>query len=184
MILTTTLNRLKAAGACKDRYRYLVTALGGPSFDHDAPINLLTILEHNGTDDCLWALQATEQNCDMVARLMACDFADAVLPIFEKRCLTDQRPRAAIGAARRFARGEINAEELAAAGDAAWDAARDARAAWYAWAAGAAWDAARAASWDAAGDAAWDAARAAGAARAAAWDAQSVIIRKYLEAGA
>ena len=64
MELTTTLNRLRAAGACESRYAHLLRALGGTSVDHDAPINLLTILEHNGMDDCLWALCATAENCD------------------------------------------------------------------------------------------------------------------------
>ena len=119
MVLTTTLNRLHAANACAERYQHLLKALGGPSVNHDAPINLLTILDSNGVDDCLWALQATEQNCDVVARLMACDFAEAVLQNFEKQYPKDQRPRAAIEAARKFARGEITAEELAAASAAA-----------------------------------------------------------------
>ena len=59
MKLTTTLNRLRAAGACESRYAHLLRALGGTSFDHDAPINLLTILEHNGVDDFLWTLGST-----------------------------------------------------------------------------------------------------------------------------
>lgn len=75
--LHTTLNRLHEAGACADGYRHLVECLGGVSFDHNAPINLLTILEHNGTTDCLWALRATIGNCDQVTRLMAADFAAA-----------------------------------------------------------------------------------------------------------
>src|ERR1035441_8575617 len=57
MTITTTLNRLKAAGACPPRYAHLVQALGGTSFDHDAPINLLTVLEHNGPDDVAWVLE-------------------------------------------------------------------------------------------------------------------------------
>ena len=56
MILTTTLNLLKAAGACTDRYEHLLQCLGGPSFDHDTPINLLTILELNGLADTEWCL--------------------------------------------------------------------------------------------------------------------------------
>lgn len=180
--LTTTLNLLKKAGACHGRYAHLVKALGGVSFDHEAPINLLTILEHNGIEDCLWALCTTEQNCDTVARLMAADFAEAVLPIFERARSNDDRPRKAIAAARAFARGEIGASALAAARDAAWaaawaarDAAEDAAgdAAWEA-----AWTAARAAAEDAAGDAAWTAAR--DAARAAAEDAVAKVIRRYL----
>ena len=106
--LTTTLNRLRLAGACAPRYEYLVRALGGVSFDHDAPINLLTVLRHNGVEDCLWALCATEQNCE-VARLMAADFAEAVLPIFERERPSDVRPREAVNIARAFALGRIDA---------------------------------------------------------------------------
>jgi hypothetical protein len=193
-LLTTTLNRLKTARACSDKYAHLLRALGGTSFDHDAPINLLTILEHNGIDDCLWALRATVEDCDRVARLMAADFAEAVLPIFEREYPDDGRPRAAIAAARLYARGEIGAAALAAAlaaaGDAvaaAWDAGAAAGAAAWdaAWAAGAAARAAGAAARDAgaaAGAAAWDAAWAAGA---AAGNEQAIIIRRYLlpEAG-
>ena len=163
MVLTTTLNRLREANACTERYQHLLKALGGPKFDHNAPINLLTILDSNGVDDCLWALQATEQNCDVVARLMAADFAEAVLPIYEKQYPKDQRPRAAIEAARKFARGEIAADELAAASAAARAADSSA---------------ARAAAWAAASAAASAAARA--AAWAAASAAQAVIIRKHL----
>jgi hypothetical protein len=102
-------------------------------------------------------------------RLFACDCAERVLPIFEKKQPNDKRPRAAIEVARRHATGQATDKELdaamAAAMAAAWDAAWAARDAWAA--AGAAW-AARAAG--AAAGAAW-AARAAGAAAGAAWDA-------------
>ena len=96
-------------------------------------------------------------------RLFACDCADRVLPIFERKYPDDARPRLSIETARRYAAGESTKEKLTAA----WYAAR--AAAW-----GAAWDAASAAASDAASDAAWYAARAAawGAARAAAWDAE------------
>jgi len=141
-VLTTTLNLLRKAGACKDRYKHLVKALGGRNFAHDAPINLLTILAHNGVEDCLWALCATAEDCDKVARFMAADFAEAVLPIFERERPGDDRPRKSIAAARALARGEIGTAARDAAGTAAWDAAR-----------AAAWDAARAA----AREAAWDA---------------------------
>ena len=84
MVLATTLNLLREHHACASRYEHLLQCLGGPSFDHDAPINLLTILEHNGLDDAFWALQATTQNCDRLARLLACDYAAEVLPIYQK----------------------------------------------------------------------------------------------------
>ena len=62
---TTTLNLLCKADACKGRYRCLVKALGGMKFDHDAPINLLTIMEHNGVEDVEWVLEqgATVEDC-------------------------------------------------------------------------------------------------------------------------
>ena len=70
MTLTTTFNRLRSAGACAGRYKHLRAAMKGHGAT--APINLLTILEeHNGLDDALWALRATVENCDKVARLMA-----------------------------------------------------------------------------------------------------------------
>ena len=65
MRLTTTLNLLRQAGACEGSYRDLVKALGGTKFDHDAPINLLTIMEHNGVEDVEWVLEqgATVEDC-------------------------------------------------------------------------------------------------------------------------
>ena len=155
VVLTTTLNLLREHHACAPRYERLLRCLGGPSFDHDAPINLLTILEHNGLDDTLWALRATAQNCDRIARLLACDYAESVLPIYERRYPGDSRPRNCIEVAQRFSLGMATTEELAAAGDAAGDAA-----------------------WDAAGDAAWNARAAAGD---AAREKQKEIFVGYLQ---
>ena len=94
-------------------------------------------------------------------RLIAADFAERVLPLFEADYPDDDRPRKAIEAERAYARGEITKEQLAAARAAA-------RAAAGAAARDAAWDAAWAAARDAAWDAAWAAAWAVPAARAAA----------------
>jgi len=58
MKLYTTLNRLKAAGACAPRYAYLVKGLGGTKADRDAPIDALFVLQHNGCADVEW-LQST-----------------------------------------------------------------------------------------------------------------------------
>jgi len=148
--LTTTLNRLKQAGACANRYAFLVKALGGVEYDHDKPINLLEILETNGPADCLWALCATEENCEKVAILMAAEFAETVLHLYERQYPTDNRPRSAIEAARRYVLSEIGA-----AADAAWAALDAAAAALAVTNAGkAAVNAAKAAAW-AASDAAW-----------------------------
>ena len=124
MNLTTTFTLLHRAGACSSRYRFLRESL--KDVKNDEPINLLTILETNGFDDALWALCATAENCDQVARLMAADFAEQVIPIWKKYS-QDKRPELAIKAARDFAEGRITRDELAAAGAAswaAWDAAR------------------------------------------------------------
>jgi hypothetical protein len=49
---------------------------------------------------------------DTVLRLLACDFAEHVLPIFEKKRPGDMRPREAVAAARAYASGEIKFGEL------------------------------------------------------------------------
>ena len=194
IVLITTLYRLRKHHACKDRYARLVDQLGQKWGDQDE-INLLDILKHNGTADCLWAFRAVTKHPegDQVMRLMAADFAEAVLPIYESKYSLDDRPRRAIQAARDYANGKITAKKRVAAGAVARTAARAAADA-ATWAAARATGAAtRATAWVAAEDAAGAATMAAikaakeatGATTgAAAWDAaedvQVGIIRKYL----
>jgi hypothetical protein len=197
MMPTTRFRLLHDAGACKERYRFLAKALGGiKAYGRDTPITLLQILDINGFDDALWALRACD-DAETFSRLLACDYAEHVLPIFETQYPDDDRPRKAIAVSRRHAHGEATDAELSAAW-AAWDAARYAAgaaaraagaAAWAAWhAAGAAGAAAWHAAW-AAGAAAWYAAEAAAeaAARDAAWHAectwQEARLRELLERG-
>jgi hypothetical protein len=140
-----------------------------------------------------------------VLHLFACECAERALKVAGA---TDERSWNAVAVKRLWLDGKATNEEMAAAWDAAWDAAQDATwdaardaawdaawdaardAAWAAaraaardaaWAAAraAAWDAARAATWDAARDAAWDAAW--DAARAAAWDAEVAWQRERLD---
>jgi hypothetical protein len=210
-ILTTTLKQLRKAGACCDGYNKVVRSLQNLPFtekdddrcsyirfDHKEEINILDILESNGVDDCLWALCATTQKCDKVARLMAVKFVREV-----QYLITDPISLNALDVAERFANGEATEEELAAAQSAAWDAAQSA--AWTAaWAAAklaaphaafaaahhaaedaahhAAEDAAQSAAWDAAQSAAWTAAWAAAklAAKLAARAKQAEIIKSFL----
>ena len=156
MILSTTFAKLKEFGACESGYKKLATNLGGiTKYGKNKPIDLLTILDSNGIEDCIWALRAAiEPDREKIARLFACDCAESVLPIFESEKPDDLRPRKAIQTARDYAVGLATQEQLDAARAAAWAAAWDAAGA-------AAWDAAWDAAGDAAGDAAWDAARAA-----------------------
>ena len=99
---------------------------------------------------------------DKTLHEFACRCAEDVLHLFEYKYPNDKRPRLAIEAKRKWIKGEISNEELAAA-----------RAAARAAAGAAAGDAARAVAGAVAGDAARAAARAAAgdAAGAAAWDA-------------
>ena len=169
----TTLNRIKFNGPCPRGWRTLLKALGKTKAD-DEPISMAFILQSNGLDDALWALQCLE-SADREIRLFAVGCVRQV-----QHLMPDPRSLAALDVAERFADGLATSRELDAARTAAWataGAAGDAAGA----AGDAAWDAARAAAWDAARAAAWDAARAAAwdvawaaawdAARAAAWDA-------------
>ena len=155
MMPTTSFRLLHDARACKERYRFLAKALGGiKAYGRDTPITLLQILNINGLDDALWALRACPDS-DTFARLLACDYAEHVLPIFETRYPDDYRPREAIAVSRRYARGEATDAELSAAWPAAWSAAGSA-------ARNAAGSAAESAAWSAAGSAAerqWQEAR-------------------------
>lgn len=158
---TTTLNKIKKHSPCGDGWENLLTFLGKTEAD-DEPLSYLTILESNGLDDCLWAARADDsEDADKFWRLLACDFAEHVNP-------TDPRSINAIAVARKFANGDATSKELAAAWEAAWEAARAARASWTA--ARAAWTAA---------EAAWEAAWEAGAAESA-W--QTTHLKATLEA--
>ena len=124
-------------------------------------------LENVPAKDKFWLLLREEFIPENDLHELACKFAESVLHLFEKEYPNDLRLRKAIEAKRKFIKGEISKDELAAARAAARDAARAAtwaelaaaRAAWAA--ASAASDAASAASAasDAARDAAWAAAR-------------------------
>ena len=128
MKLTTTLNKIRACSPCTSGWKTLLTYLGKTEAD-DAEINLLTVLESNGVPDMLWCLRATTEDSKRIASQLAIEFAEQALPIFEKRKPDDNRPRAAIQAARDFLDGKIGIEELRKAHDAAHAAAADAYAA-------------------------------------------------------
>jgi hypothetical protein len=186
IVLTTTFALLRSACACTPRYRVLREALG-LSYGTDEPINILTILKTNGIEDALWALTATAEDCEKVARFLAADFAEMALPEWLKYYPNDDRPRLAIQAARDFANGTITALQRSAAWSAAASAAMSAAesaaasaarsAAWSA-AASAAASAAMSAAWSAAESAVWSAAES--AVWSAAMSAQAEILVKYL----
>jgi hypothetical protein len=153
MKLTTTFNLLREKNACTEGYGKLAKHLTNvEAYGADTEINLLTILDSNGFDDAVWCLRATVQDSKGVARLIACDFAESVLHIFESKRPGDDRPRKAIEAARGFVASTVTTEQMqkARAAAAAAAAAADADAYAAAAAAAAAYVAAHAAAYVAA----------------------------------
>lgn len=115
--MQTTLNKIKEHEPCIEGWEKLLKFLNKTEVD-DEPLELTAILESNGLDDALWALRAVDGK-DREIRLMACDFAESVV-----RLANDERCNKAIDVIRKYANGEATQEELAAAWDAARDAAR------------------------------------------------------------
>ena len=117
-MIYTTLNRIREHNPCADGWRKLLTHLGKTEAD-DAPLAYSTILESNGLDDALWCLRAEPQHAS-IWRMYAVRCARRV-----QHLMTDECSLQALDVAERHARGLATDEELAAAKDAAWDAARD-----------------------------------------------------------
>jgi hypothetical protein len=139
-MLHTTFKLAKEAGACTGHYQHFARAVGGVrKYGQDTPIPLTLILEHNGLDDALWALWCVLPEEEAARNRLVCfliaDYAEHALHFFESQYPDDKRPRSAIEAIRRFARGEATIDEL---GNAAWaarnaaGAARDAEQEWQA----------------------------------------------------
>lgn len=130
----TTLNEIRKHEPCPRGWSTLLRGLGKTEAD-DEPLPLARVLEINGIADAIWAIRAVAGH-EVAARLFACDCAESVLHLFEKRYPDDKRPRTAIEVARRFAHGEATVEELrnanAAAYHAAYHAANAAAAAYFA----------------------------------------------------
>ncbi|MBL4800207.1 MAG: hypothetical protein JKY50_22655 [Oleispira sp.] len=122
---------LNEKDACSDGFNAFEKAHGNKD------VTWLKALESNGWYDIWWAISkfnnnlTDSQNKDL--RLLAADYAEDCIHLFEKENTEDNRPRLAIEAARKFANGVITKEELADA-DAAAAAAADSADAAYAYA--------------------------------------------------
>ena len=170
--MNTTLNKIYAHNPCADGWKKLLSSLGKTTAD-DEPVSIEYIIDSNGLSDALWALRAVD-GIERESRLLACDYAERVLPIWYDKYPADHRPAEAIRVARLYANNNATEDDLLAAGAAAQDAAQAAagdaaQAAAGAVAGAAAGAAAGVAAGVFAGAAAGAAARA--AARAAAWAA-------------
>ena len=96
--LTTTLTAIRAARPCEEWWAKLLGHLGKTRAD-DEPLPLTVILDSNGLDDTLWVLDKTT-GLRRICVLFAADCAEQVLPLFERDCPDDSRPRRAIEVAR------------------------------------------------------------------------------------
>lgn len=126
---------------------------------------------------------------DDTLRFLAADWAEHVLPIFERKHPKDKRPREAIEAARNFVAGKTTAAQLEGTNVAAWAAKSGASAEspWSAaaWSAAAAWAAAETKALTAAALAAKSACRAAtDTAEEQAWQVRHFVhVMECIQAG-
>jgi hypothetical protein len=124
-MLTTKLSLIMDHRPCADGFKQLKNYLGD-DYPEDKPIDLLTILESNGVQDCLWSLRcadATEEEIKKISVKLAIEFARRVLPIFEKKHPDNKLPRQAIEAAENWLKNPTEenrrlAEDAAATADA------------------------------------------------------------------
>jgi hypothetical protein len=120
--LCTTFDALHAADASTSVYAKLAKHIrdqygcAPKDWGMSRPIPVAMIAESNGLDDALWvlrnAVKGEQADRDRFMRLLACDFAEHVLPIFEKKYPNDKRPHEAIRMGRLFAEGKCTAEDL------------------------------------------------------------------------
>ena len=120
MFATVSLNSILAHAPCKSGLEAFKLKFG--NLDPATPIPLITCLESNSVSDVIWGLRAVHQDISSVIPLIAADFAESVLHIFEGKFPSDDRPRKAIEAAR--GRDKRKAAEAASAAGYATDAAR------------------------------------------------------------
>ena len=158
----------------------------------DQVIDLLQILDFNAPEDALWALRAAyNRECDSASRLIAADCAELVLPIFREVYPDETGPRDAIRVARQYVVEEATEWDLGDARRSAEEAARCALWNNYMAASAAAYAAANAASfagYDSPLAAVMAAASAENAivsdsgeaARGAAWEQITEIVRRHL----
>ena len=60
-MIYTTLNKIRAQHPCENGWRKLLKHLGKTEAD-DEPLPLLTVLDSNGLDDCLWCLHTVPEH--------------------------------------------------------------------------------------------------------------------------
>jgi hypothetical protein len=107
-MLYTTLNLLRANGAHPERFSELA------NYGPDEPIPLTRILKIVGLDDTLRTLPVTTTP-DEAARFaasLACDYAEHLLPAYERVNPDDDCLRHALETTRRFLRGDATQNDV------------------------------------------------------------------------
>ena len=115
MNLQTTRQILRASKPCADGWAKLLKNLPTDN-RYKTPILFSHILKVNGLYDTLWALRSVmpeqERERDREARLLACEYAQDVLYIFEAKYRDNYFPRMCLEVARKFALGQATEEDL------------------------------------------------------------------------
>lgn len=109
----TTLEQIQARYPCAAGWRKLLIGLNKGCADR-VPLPMLRILEINGIYDAIWALRAVN-GYDREKRLFACDCADLMLGTLsenEKESIDFEALQRIVDASRRFANGELSAEQM------------------------------------------------------------------------
>ena len=127
-MLHTTLKLCREKGACVTGFKKLKESLGKGHSDTDL-IPLTRVLKANGLHDAIWALRATVEDSDYLAREFAIFCARQVLPLYEDKYPNDSKVRDCIDATERYNNKEITLEELAVFRTAAYWAASATRSA-------------------------------------------------------
>ncbi|MDR2697394.1 MAG: hypothetical protein LBB40_02840 [Holophagales bacterium] len=121
--LSITLKEIKRGGLCdRPGWKKLLNQMGMTESSPNS-LPLQTILKTKGIAEALRALRVLNKKYENAVRLFVCHCARQALPTFEGQYPGDARPRKAIEAAEKYARGEIQAEVMNAACEAAEDAA-------------------------------------------------------------
>lgn len=113
MTLTTTLAKIGKNKPDKKGWMKLCKSLGGiKKYGEHTPIKFSQIVESNGLNEALLCLYSVSSEYDKDIRLLAADYAERVLYIFEREYPEDERPRHLIQATRDFANGLITKDQL------------------------------------------------------------------------
>lgn len=113
-MLHTTLKLCKVNKACTDGYRTLKKSLPKDHKKTDL-IPLTHVIESNGLEDALWALRATVEDSDYLARAFAIWCARECLQYWEKEYPDDDRVKNCIDIAEQYNNGQANDDDLQAA---------------------------------------------------------------------